>query len=332
MSARGQAPKVDVNVLGQFSAKHWGGIARGIPGHVVQMIGTVVSYSATALLLAVILLVAILPARLVDAAAAWLGRRAYARGGRRSRQLRANLSVAMGPSVSAQEVNAAAGDVYASYGRYMVEYFTMIWPDWWRRHRRVEIDSSELAAAFEAGRGAIIVSMHAASFEIAARELRRRHAPISSAGERLRPHWLGRVFAMIRRQARIEVHDEREAARPLLRALRRNEAVGLAADRVIIGDGVPVQLCGETAILPKGPALLSIMSGAPLMPAFTRRLPDGRVQGYFGRGIDLRDLDRSSAGLQEGVQRMADVLTEMIGYGYRSWYALHPVWPTARVP
>ncbi|MCY4111144.1 MAG: hypothetical protein OXF96_04290, partial [Chloroflexi bacterium] len=134
-------------------------VSRSILGQAVDLIGTVVSYSATALLLAVILLVAILPARLVDAAAAWLGRRVYARGGRRSRQLRANLSVAMGPSASAQDVNAAAGDVYASYGRYLVEYFTMIWPDWWRRHRRVEIDSSELAAALDAGRGAIIVSM-----------------------------------------------------------------------------------------------------------------------------------------------------------------------------
>ena len=122
-------------------------------GQAVQVIGTIVSYSATALLLAVILLVAILPARLVDAVAAWLGRRVYAWGSRRSRQLRANLSVAMGPSASSQEVDAAAGDVYASYGRYLVEYFTMFWPDWWRRHRRVEIDSSELAAALDAGRG-----------------------------------------------------------------------------------------------------------------------------------------------------------------------------------
>ena len=317
--------------VGQFSAKHWVGAVRRFLAHAVQLVGTTISFAASGLLLAATLLLAILPARLIDAFAAWLGRRVYDWGGRRTRQLRANLSVVMGPSASAQEVDKAAADVYASYGRYLAEYFTMIWPDWWRRQRRVEIDSSELAAALDAGRGAIIVSMHAANFEIAARELRRRHAPISSAGERMRPHWLGRVIAMIRRQARIAVHDEREAARPLLRALRRNEAVGLAADRVIFGEGVPVQLCGETAFLPKGPALLAIMSGAPLMPAFTRRLPDGRVEGVFGRGIDLSDLDRSSAGLQEGVQRMADALTEMIGFGYRSWYALHPVWQTARV-
>jgi len=321
-----------VIAVGQFSAKHWVGAVRRVLAQAVKSIGTFVSFSASGLLLAATLLLAILPARLVDAFAAWLGRRVYDGGGRRTRQLRANLSVVMGASASAQEVDTAAADVYASYGRYLSEYFTMIWPDWWRRQRRVEIDSSELAAALDAGRGAIIVSMHAANFEIAARELRRRHAPISSAGERMRPHWLGRVIAMIRRQARIAVHDERQAARPLLRALRRNEVVGLAADRVIFGDGVPVQLCGETALLPKGPAMLAIMSGAPLMPAFTRRLPDGRVEGVFGRGVDLSDLDRSSDGVQEGVQRMADALTEMIGFGYRSWYALHPVWETARVP
>ena len=34
----------------------------------------------------------------------------------------------MGASATAQEVNAAAADVYASYGRYLAEYFTMIGP------------------------------------------------------------------------------------------------------------------------------------------------------------------------------------------------------------
>lgn len=289
------------------------------------------SFAASGILLLATLLLALLPAQIVDSIAAWLGRQIFALGGRRSRQLRANLAIAIGPSASKEGVDAAATEVYASYGRYLTEYFTMIWPDVWGRHRRFEIDSTELQAALDAGRGAIILSMHAANFEVAARELRRRHAPISSAGERMSPDWLGRVVAIIRRRSQISVYDEREAARPLLRALRRNEAVGLAADRVIIGDGVPVQLCGELAILPKGPALLAIMSGAPLMPAFTRRMPDGRVQGIFGRAIDLRDLDRTDKGLEQGVQRMADALTEMIGFGYRSWYALHPVWQTAKV-
>ena len=240
-------------MLKQSSARHWVSLARRLPTGAARLIGALVSFGASGLLLAATLLLAIIPARAADAVAAWLGRRVYAWGGRRTRQLRANLSVVMGSSATAPEVDAAATDVYASYGRYLAEYFTMIWPDWWRPPaRRVEIDSAELAAALEAGRGAIIVSMHAANFEIAARELRRRHAPISSAGERMRPHWLGRVIAMIRRQARIAVHDERHAARPMLRALRRNEVVGLAADRVIFGDGVPVAAVRRNRAAAKG--------------------------------------------------------------------------------
>lgn len=298
---------------------------------IVQPVRLSASYAASALVLTICLAIAVVPARVIDSLAARLGRGVYTVGGRRSRQLRANLAVVMNPSTSEHDINAAAQDVYASYGRYLVEYFTMIWPDIWRRHRLVDIDSTHLEAALDEGRGAIIISMHAANFEIAARELRRRCVLISSAGERMQPEWLGRIVAMIRKRAQISVYDERQAARPLLRALHRKEAVGLAVDRINIGDGVPVQLCGREALLPKGPALLAIMSGAPLVPAFTRRMPDGRVQGTFGRAIDLRDLDHSHTDLQRGVQRMADALTEMIRFGYRSWYALHPVWQTSAV-
>ena len=67
--------------------------------------GALVSHGASALLLAATLLLAIIPARVADAVAAWLGRRVYAWGGRRTRQLRANLLVVMGASATAQEVN-----------------------------------------------------------------------------------------------------------------------------------------------------------------------------------------------------------------------------------
>ncbi|MBM4437917.1 MAG: hypothetical protein FJ029_11950 [Actinobacteria bacterium] len=286
------------------------------------------SYGSSGVFVGLTLVVAALPAFLVDPMAARAGGWFYRLDGVRQRRLRENLRVVLGPESDSREIEAAARDVYASYGRYLLEYFTMGWPDIWRRGRRVAMDTTRVAEALRKGRGVIIVSAHAANFEVAARELRRRFGPVHSAGEVMRPLWIGRVIAGIRRRAGFRVYDERNAARPLLRALAQNQVVGLAADRIVYGNGVEAVLCGRRTQVTKGPVLLALMSGAALLPAYVRRLPRGRIQVVFGEEVPLHDLGRSAPDVATGVQRMADAVSTAIRFGCRSWYGLHPIWGT----
>ena len=276
------------------------------------------------------LLLSLVPPMVLDGTAARLARWIYRRNGARARQLRANLRVALGAEADEAEVDTVAAEVYASYGRYMMEYFTMGWPDLWRRRRRVTaVNVSPLEGGLRSGRGVVLFGIHSGNWDLAAAECARRYGPFHSAGERIRPAWLGRLMTGIRRRSGVQVYDALTAARPLLRALRRGQVVGLIADRVVIGDGVEVTLLDRMARVPRGPVLLALMTGAPLIPTNIERHSSGDVRVEFWPPVDLSGLGRNRADVAAGAQRMADQLAAMIRRGHRSWYALQPIWADA---
>ena len=278
------------------------------------------------LFLACTLVLSWIPAAWTDAAAAWVARRFYRLGGRRQRQLRANLRIGMGAEATDEAVDAAAAAVYASYARYMVELFTLAWPDLWGRHSRVKPDTGPLEAALSKGAGVVLFSVHMGNWDLAGSECARRYGGFHSVGEQVEPLWLGMLMNRMRRTGGIKLHEGGGAARELLRALRKGQVVGLVADRLVVGKGVEVDLCGRAALLPTGPVSLAMRTGAPFIPTCIERAGNGDLLVEFFPAVDLSDLDRGPSDVAEGVQRMADQLTALIRRGYRSWYALQPIW------
>ena len=274
-------------------------------------------------------LLALAPAGLIDAVAARAGRLVYRRAGPRGARLRANLRVVVGPDASDSEIESLAEGVYAAYGQYLAEFFTLHWPDLWGRRRRLIVDERTLRKAKRQGRGVVLFGIHAGNWDLAASECARRYGAFHSAGESVEPAWLGRLTNRVRRGAGTRLYDPMRAARPLLRALRDGDIIGLVADRPVAGPGVDVELCGRPARLPVGPVWLALRNGAPLLPTAIERQANGTVHVEFLEQVDLADLKPNAEGVAIGVQRMADALTRLIRRGYPSWFALQEVWPDA---
>ena len=268
-----------------------------------------------------------IPATWADGAAARIARRLSRLDGPRQRQLRTNLRVVLGSGATVEAVDSAAADVYVSYSRYMNEFFTMGWPDLWGRNARVKpVDLSLLEAALANGRGVVLFGIHGGNWDLAASVCKRLFGDFHSVGEKVRPEWLGMIMSRARRQGGIALHEGEGAGRQLLRALRGGKVVGLVAERTVIGKGVEVDLCGRTARIPTGPVSLAIRTGAPLIPTSIVRDEAGDLRVEFLPAVDLSDLDRTTSDVAIGARRMADQLTVLIQRGYRSWYALQPIW------
>lgn len=275
-------------------------------------------------------LVALIPAGLVDALAARVGRLVYRRAGARADRLRANLRVVVGSDEPDARIETLAEGVYAAYGQYLAEFFTMHWPDLWGRRRRLVVDETTLREAKRQGNGVVLFGIHAGNWDLAASECARRYGAFHSAGESVEPAWLGLLTNRVRRGAGTRLYDPMNAARPLLRALRNGDIIGLVADRAVAGPGVDVELCGRLARLPVGPVWLALRNGAPLLPTAIERQTDGTVFVEFLDQVELSDLKPDAEGIAVGVQRMADALTVLIRRAYPSWFALQEVWPDDR--
>jgi KDO2-lipid IV(A) lauroyltransferase len=75
---------------------------------------------------------------------------------------------------------------------------------------------------------------------------------------------------------------------PLLAHLRRRGALAMQVDRLPKGmRGHDVELFGEPFRIPEGPLILASLSGAPILPVFTRRLGFMEYEVLLGEAIEV---------------------------------------------
>ena len=91
-----------------------------------------------------------------------------------------------------------------------------------------------------------------------------------------RPETEDTPFSPIRDLPHSEVVYVGDAMRRCVRGLRGDIQLVLAAGDRILGErGVDVQMFGRRILLPAGPALIAMRTGAAIIPTFTARVPGG---------------------------------------------------------
>ena len=118
---------------------------------------------------------------------------------------------------------------------------------------------------------------------------------------------------------------------PLLSALREGGVVGMQLDRPTGSQAIPLPFFGRTAWFSTGPAHLSRLSGAPLVPLFFVQEPSPisvrrRLVQYVEEPIAVgRDRDRDV----DVAEATAKVVRIYEGYVRRypyQWYNFHDYW------
>jgi KDO2-lipid IV(A) lauroyltransferase len=197
--------------------------------------------------------------RLADAQWRWSHRNRLA--------VHANLSMILGDSSTVSPL--AVREVFRNFGRYLVEFFTI------HHTLRPELDVQgyeHLLTAHERRRGAILLTGHLGNWELGAVVIRRMGFPVAVVALTHEDPWMDRLFTGQRQRCRLDVIPlGRDAARCSLQHLRRGSLLGMLGDREFSGNGLPVLVCERTLTLPRGPALLSLRSQAPLVPTFLIR-------------------------------------------------------------
>jgi KDO2-lipid IV(A) lauroyltransferase len=87
-----------------------------------------------------------------------------------------------------------------------------------------------------------------------------------------------------------------------------------------------MELFGRPTRLPTGPALLALRTGAPIVPTYVNRRPDGRLDGVVGRPLVLpRTADRR-ADLVDISRLVTARLEYHIDRYPEQWTVLQRVW------
>lgn len=231
----------------------------------------------------------------------------------------------MGPLELRREVHRT----FDSYARYWLESFRLAGMDAAALDAGMTADGIEhLDAGLAAGNGVIMALPHLGGWDFGGAWLATQGYRITVVVEPLEPPELFEWFAELRQAVGLTVIPlGPDAGRQVLRALRRNEVVGLLCDRDIDGNGVEVDLFGERTTLPAGPVTLSLRTGAAVLPTAVYFEGD-RHRGVIHPPLGFERTGDLRRDVAIGTQRLADALQAMISRAPEQWHVLQPNWPS----
>lgn len=253
----------------------------------------------------------------------------YARAEGQREIVAGNLSRVLGHPPSAPLVQRATRECFRLYARYWYETFALrtMPPD--EVNGRFSVAGREnIDRALEGGRGIVLALPHMGNWDAAGHWLCLNGYRMTAVAEELKPRSVFELFLRHRRALGMGIVPLGAGARvaeTLVRLLAENHVITLVADRDLSGRGVEVEMFGAPRLLPAGPALLALTTGAPLCACAVFTTAEG-----WHTVIDPPiEIERG------GVMRQdVTALTRLIGASFErfiaaappDWHMFQPAW------
>lgn len=179
------------------------------------------------------------------------------------------------PDWDRRAVRRVARELYLNLGRHAVEFLRAVRG---RPLPPVVVEGLErYEKALAEGRGVIVATAHAGNWDLAACSQARAGRRLVLLSRRLSNRSLDRRWMRWRRRFGLEILDEGAPVGEMTAILRGGGALVLLIDQATPADrgGVRVPFLGRLAWTTRLPALLSLRTGAPVLPVFAESRPDG---------------------------------------------------------
>lgn len=217
----------------------------------------------------------IIPLFFLYAFADFIGRMGYTFARKHRAIAIESLTLAFGKEKSKEQIEKIAGDCFCSMASTAVEFFMfMRCPS--RIKKFVEIEGlHHLDEALSRGKGVVALSAHFGSFPLLLSRLALAGYPMHSVLRRMRDERLDKLFEKKRDRmgvGSIYTQPRQECVAQCLKSLRKNEIVFIQLDQNFGTGGVFVDFFGVKAATATGPIVLSVRTGASIVPMFIHRV------------------------------------------------------------
>ena len=201
-------------------------------------------------------------------------------------------------------------------------------------HRYVYFENEEvMEEALARGKGCFFLTGHFGNWELmsAATTLRFQTSGIAVA----RPADFAPVEELLMRlrtRFGTEIIPKKKAMKKLLMGVRKNKAMGILLDQNVDWyEGVFVPFLGQPACTNKGLALIAMKTGAPVIPVFSARQPDGRYRVVFEKEVDLIRSGSKLSDTEENTALFNRIINKYIYWYPEQWFWFHKRWKTRPV-
>jgi KDO2-lipid IV(A) lauroyltransferase len=195
---------------------------------------------------------------------------------------------------------------------------------------RIRIDGLDHLDRVMATHGrALALTAHLGNWEVLSAAHRMTPYGLSVVVRALDARWLDGLAARLRRRTGVELIDKRGALRPVLEGLRRGRMIGILMDQnAARREGVFVDFFGHPASTNRSIALLALRTGAPIVPIFARREPDGSHRVIVRPALEPPAANDGETALVELTARCTAEIERAIREAPDQWLWSHDRWRT----
>lgn len=234
------------------------------------------------------------------------------------------------PDKKLEEIVKIAKKSYRSFSFVTAEFFDIPYLNKSNLHRWISIeglDNYKQACAEE--KGVLLFGAHFGNWEIGNAALAVMTQPFIFVYRILDSPLLEKVITGVRSSYGNISLSKENTMRKMIRLLKNGATINLLIDQNVAWyGGVFVDFFGRKACTTSGLALLASHTEAPVLPAFTRRLPNGKYLLEIGKKVEIIASGNREADVLINTQNFTRIIEEQIRKYPEQWFWVHQRWKT----
>jgi KDO2-lipid IV(A) lauroyltransferase len=236
-----------------------------------------------------------------------------------------NLRLAYGDSLTACARADLTRRVFRSFGIALLEFLKAPSLTPAQVKDIVRADSyARVEAVLARGKGMILIAAHFGNWELLARRAALEGYEFAVVARQSHDPEFNKITDGIRANGGYTVLARGDSPRAILQRLRRNGIVAILPDQK--SEDVFVPFFGRLAGTVAGPAVLSLKTGAGIIPMFCPRQPDGTYRVEILPEIDTTPTGDTDADLHRIMADITRVIEEMVRCYPDQWLWMHDRW------
>ena len=241
--------------------------------------------------------------------------------------LRDNLKVVLGAEVTYDEMDRTIFSIFTNFAKYLADFFRISKLSEEYITENVDISGREnLDDALSDGKGVILVALHLGSWEMGA-------ALVGALGYELSvialEHPNKRINNFFNSQRAVNGVDSISTGvnvKNCFKILKKNQMVAIAADKGYTATGVEVDFFGKKTLLPRGAAVISLRTKAPIVFTVLTREKGDKFRLVLERPIRYSSTGDSDSDVKGLIGEYVKLFEKYISAYPEQWYAFGKIW------
>ncbi|MCG2714069.1 MAG: lysophospholipid acyltransferase family protein [Candidatus Omnitrophica bacterium] len=268
----------------------------------------------------------VLPLRLVYALAVFLADLHYLFAFRDRRFVKGNLRLIF-PQKSLSDLRKLSRLVFRNFAKYLTDFFRFEKLNQQFIKQNIKLENLHyFDEALAKGKGVVVLTAHLGNWELGGVVIAQLGYPFWAVALPHKSKKVNAFFDAQRNSKGVKVIAMGKAVRSCISEIRNNHMVALVGDRDFTEKGIVIDFFGLPTHFPEGPAALSLLTGAPIVPGFMLRNADDSFTLRIEKPVEFDPTGDKAKDLKSLTTLCKNIFEDYIRKYPEQWYVFRRFW------